>query len=204
MRATGEIGLLHIVSESASAAGVRRVEALTGAAALAYLDAQEARLKQAAAALKAQPEDVAERVAALLEERRKLTAEVSELRQKVALAGEGAAAPALRDVGGVPFLAQVLRGVSGKELRGLIDAHKGRIGSGAILLIAEADGKAAVAAGVTADLTARVSAVDLARAAAEAMGGKGGGGRPDMAQAGAADASRSEQAIAAAEAVLHG
>ena len=202
VRATGEIGLLHILSESASAAGVRRVEALTGAAALAHLGAQEARLKQAAAALKAQPEDVADRVSALIEERRKLAAEVSELRQKLALAGDGAAAVEARDVGGVPFLAQVLKGVSGKELRGLIDAHKGRIGSGAILLIAEADGKAAVAAGVTADLTTRVSAVDLARAAAEAMGGKGGGGRPDMAQAGAADASRSAEAIAAAESVL--
>jgi alanyl-tRNA synthetase len=130
---------------------------------------------------------------------------VSELRKKLALAGGGTeAAPQARDVGGVPFLAQVVSGVSGKDLRGLIDAHKGRIGSGAVLLIAEADGKVAVAAGVTDDLTARVSAVDLVRAAAEAMGGKGGGGRPDMAQAGAADASRADAAIAAAEAVLHG
>jgi alanyl-tRNA synthetase len=104
----------------------------------------------------------------------------------------------------VPFLAQVVEGVSGKELRGLVDAHKDRLGSAAILLIARSDGKAAVAAGVTPDLTARVSAVELARAAAEAMGGKGGGGRPDFAQAGAADASRAEGAIEAAEALLAG
>ncbi len=201
---TGEIGLLRVLAESASAAGVRRIEALTGAAALAHLDAQETRLKLAAGALKAQPEEVAERVAALLDERRRLASEVSDLKKKLALAGDGAAAPEAKSVGGVPFLAQVLSGVSGKELRGLIDAHKGRLGSGAILLIAEADGKAAVAAGVTDDLTARVSAVDLVRAAAEAMGGKGGGGRPDMAQAGAADASRAAEAITAAEAVLGG
>jgi alanyl-tRNA synthetase len=202
---TGEIGLLRILSESASAAGVRRVEALTGAAALAHVEAQEARLRRAAAVLKAQPEELADRIAGLMDERRKLAAEVSELRKKLALAGGGTeAAPQARDVGGVPFLAQVVSGVSGKDLRGLIDAHKGRIGSGAVLLIAEADGKVAVAAGVTDDLTARVSAVDLVRAAAEAMGGKGGGGRPDMAQAGAADASRADAAIAAAEAVLHG
>jgi alanyl-tRNA synthetase len=202
---TGEIGLLRILSEGASAAGVRRVEALTGAAALAHVEAQEARLRRAAAVLKAQPEELADRIAGLMDERRKLATEVSELRKKLALAGGGSeAAPQAREVGGVPFLAQVVSGVSGKDLRGLIDAHKGRLGSGAVLLIAEADGKVAVAAGVTDDLTARVSAVDLVRAAAEAMGGKGGGGRPDMAQAGAADATRADAAIMAAEAVLHG
>jgi alanyl-tRNA synthetase len=202
---TGDIGLMRIVAEGASAAGVRRIEALTGAAALAHLDAQETRLKRAAAALKAQPEELADRIAAMVDERRRLNGELADLRKKLALAGDGAAAaPQAREVGGVPFLAQVLQGVGGKDLRGLIDAHKGRIGSGAVLLIAEADGKVAVAAGVTEDMTARVSAVDLVRAAAEAMGGRGGGGRPDMAQAGAADASRADAAIAAAEAVLAG
>jgi alanyl-tRNA synthetase len=201
---TGDIGLMRIVAEGASAAGVRRIEALTGAAALTYVEEQERALKRAAAALKARPDELPDRVAALVDERRRLANEIADLRRKLALAGDGGgAAPQPREVGGVPFLAQVLEGVSGKELRGLIDAHKGRIGSGAILLIAEADGKAAVAAGVTDDLTGRVSAVDIVRAAAEAMGGRGGGGRPDMAQAGAADASRAAEAIAAAEALLH-
>ncbi len=203
VRRTGDIGLVRIVGEGASAAGVRRIEALTGAAALAHLDGQEARLRQAAAALKASPDELPDRVAALVEERRKLVGEVAGLRKKLALGGASAGGqPEAREIGGVRFLSQVLKGVSGKELRGLIDAHKGRIGSGAILLIADTDGKATVAAGVTDDLTARVSAVDLVRAAAEALGGKGGGGRPDMAQAGGADASNADAAIAAAEGVL--
>ena len=113
--------------------------------------------------------------------------------------GEAAAA---ETVGGVPFLGQVLTGVSGKDLRGLIDEHKTRLGSGVVVLVADTDGKAAVAAGVTNDLTDRISAVDLVRVAAEALGGKGGGGRPDMAQAGGADASKAPQAIAAARALL--
>ncbi|TVQ56726.1 MAG: alanine--tRNA ligase [Rhodobacteraceae bacterium] len=198
---TGDIGLFKVVAESASSAGVRRVEALTGASALAFVDAQEARLREAAQHLKSAVEDVPERVAALLDERRKLAAEVSDLRRKLALSG-GGAEPEARPVGGVPFLAQVLKGVSGKDLRALIDAHKARLGSGAVLLIADSDGKASVAVGVTPDLTARVSAVELARVAAEALGGKGGGGRPDMAQAGGADAAKAPAAIAAAEALL--
>ena len=204
VRRTGEIGLMRIVAESASASGVRRIEALTGAAALAHLDAQETALRRAAAVLKAPAEELPDRVAALVEERRRLQAEIADLKKKLALGGGGGASAEPRSVAGVPFLAQVVEGVSGKELRGLIDAHKDRLGSAAILLIARSDGKAAVAAGVTADLTGRISAVDLARAAAEAMGGKGGGGRPDFAQAGAADASRAEEAIEAAQAVLAG
>jgi alanyl-tRNA synthetase len=200
---TGDIGMFRIVAEGASAAGVRRVEALTGAAALAHVETQEARLKRAAAELKAQPEELADRIAALVEERRRLAAEVSDLRKKLALAGGGQAAPEAKTICGVPFLSQILSGVSGKELRSLIDAHKERMGSGAVLLIAESDGKAAVAAGVTADLLGKVSAVDLVRAAAEAMGGKGGGGRPDMAQAGASDPARAPEAVAAAEALLN-
>jgi len=198
---TGEIGLLRIVAEGASAAGVRRVEALTGAAALAHLDARETLLQRAAEALKAAPDEVPDRVAALMEERRRMAGEIADLRRQLVMGGSGEG-PATREVGGVPFLAQVLEGVSGKELRSLIDAHKQRLGSGVILLIAEADGKVAVAAGVTDDLTARVSAVDLVRAAAGPLGGKGGGGRPDLAQAGAADAAQADAAIAAVEQAL--
>jgi alanyl-tRNA synthetase len=119
------------------------------------------------------------------------------------MGGGGAAAPAGPEtVKGIPFLAQSLTGVSGKDLRELIDEHKARLGSGVILLVADTGDKAAVAAGVTDDLTGRISAVDLVRAAAEALGGKGGGGRPDMAQAGGADAKRAPEAIAAARALL--
>ncbi|MEL6979841.1 MAG: alanine--tRNA ligase [Pseudomonadota bacterium] len=204
---TGEIGLLKIIGESASAAGVRRVEALTGADALSHLAAQDQRLRAVAATLKSAPEEAAERVAALLDERKKLTNELASLRKQLALAGGasggGAAAePASKSIAGVAFLAQALDGVSAKDLRGLIDEHKKRLGSGVVLLITGADGKAAAAAGVTEDLTAKISAVDLVRVAATALGGKGGGGRPDMAQAGGADASKAPDAIAAVEAAL--
>ncbi|HSF95690.1 MAG TPA: alanine--tRNA ligase [Thermohalobaculum sp.] len=201
---TGEIGLLKVVGEGASSAGVRRVEALTGAAAFDYLDGQEKALARVAAALRARPAEAPDRVQALLDERKALQAEVEELRRKVALGGGSAAEPEARQVGGVSFLAQSLTGVSPKDLRGLIDAHKARLGSGAVLLIADSDGKAAVAAGVTDDLTGRISAVDLVRAAVEAVGGKGGGGRPDMAQGGGPDASKAEAAISAAEDLLAG
>ncbi len=206
VKRTGDIGLFRLVSESASAAGVRRVEALTGEGALAQVHADEAALAETAALVKARPEELAARVRALLDERRGLQAEIANLRRDLAMAGGGGKAetPEARQIGGVSFFAQSLTGVSGKDLRGLIDAHKERLGSGAVLLIADSGGKAAVAAGVTADLTQRISAVDIVRAAAEAMGGKGGGGRPDMAQAGAADASRAADAIAAAEALLAG
>ncbi|WP_111430957.1 alanine--tRNA ligase [Rhodobacteraceae bacterium DSL-40] len=200
---TGEIGIFKIVSEGASASGTRRVEALTGAAALAHVAAGEAALGEAAALLKARPDELPERIRALLDERKAQTQELADLRRKLALAGDGGAAPAAAEsVGGVPFLAQSLSGVSGKDLRGLIDEHKTRLGSGVILLVADTGGRAAVAAGVTDDLTSRISAVDLVRAAAEALGGKGGGGRPDMAQAGGSDPARAPEAIAAARALL--
>jgi alanyl-tRNA synthetase len=204
VRRTGDIGAFKLVSEGATSSGVRRVEALTGAAALAHVAAEEAALTEAAALLRARPEELAERIRALLDERRGQANEIAELRRRLALAGGGgAAAPAGPEtVGGVPFLAQALTGVSGKDLRGLIDEHKARLGSGVILLVADTGDKAAVAAGVTDDLTGRISAVDLVRAAAEALGGKGGGGRPDMAQAGGADASKAPEAIAAARALL--
>ncbi|MBX2853909.1 MAG: alanine--tRNA ligase [Rhodobacteraceae bacterium] len=195
---TGEIGVLVVTGESASASGVRRIEALTGAAAFEYLDAQTQSLAAAAATLKARPEEVADRVRGLLDERKKLENEIADLRKQVALGGSGGGEAEAKEIGGVKFLAQSLTGVSGKDLRGLIDEHKKRLGSGAVLLVADTGGKAAVAAGVTEDLTDRISAVDLVKAAAEALGGKGGGGRPDMAQAGGADPSKADEEIAAA------
>ncbi len=198
---TGDIGALVVLSDSASSAGVRRIEALTGQAALDYLRTQDARLADVAAVLKAPVGEVVDRVKALFDERRKLENEVATLRREVAMGGKGDG-PDAKEINGVKFMAQVLSGVSGKDLPALIDELKGRLGSGAVLLIADTGGKPAVAAGVTADLTARVSAVTLVKAAAEAMGGKGGGGRPDMAQAGGADIALADAAIAAAEAAL--
>jgi alanyl-tRNA synthetase len=191
-----------VTGEGASAAGIRRVEALTGQAAYEYLAAQERRLAEAAAVLRARPEEVPARLRALVEERRRLEAEIADLRRRVALGGGAAAGPEAAEVNGIRFLAQVLPGVSPKDLRGLVDEHKARLGSGAVLLIADTEGKAAVAAGVTDDLTDRVSAVDLVRAAVEKLGGRGGGGRPDMAQGGGPDPSGAEAAVGAARAAL--
>ncbi len=203
---TGEIGLFVCTGQSASSAGVRRVEALTGAAALAYLNAQDARLNALAAEIKAKPEDVLARVKALQDERRALANEVAQLRRELALGGGSGddAAAASRKVNGISYVGQVVSGVSGKDLPALIDAQKARLGSGAVVLIADTDGKVAVAAGVTDDLTASLSAVDLVRAVVAELGGKGGGGRPDMAQGGAKDAANAQAALAAAEAVIGG
>lgn len=201
---TGDIGAFVLLGDSASSAGVRRIEALTGAAALEHLRVQDARLADVASVLKAPVFEVVDRVKALAEERRALQNEVAQLRRELAMGGGAKGGHEAKDVGGVKFLAQVLTGVSGKDLPALIDEMKARLGSGAVLLIADTGAKPAVAAGVTADLTGRVSAVTLVKAAAEAMGGKGGGGRPDMAQAGGADIALADAAIAAAEAAIGG
>ncbi len=200
---TGDIGAFVMLGDAASSAGVRRIEALTGQAALDHLRAQDARLGEVALVLKAQAAEVVDRVRALMDDRRALQNEVQQLRRDLAMGGKGDG-PEAKEINGMPFVSQVLSGVSGKDLPALIDAMKGKIGSGAVLLIADTGGKPAVAAGVTADLTGRISAVTLARAAAEAMGGKGGGGRPDLAQAGGADIALAPQAIAAAEAAMEG
>ncbi|WP_298256416.1 alanine--tRNA ligase [uncultured Litoreibacter sp.] len=203
VKQTGDIGMFTLLGDSASSSGVRRIEALTGQAALQHLRSQDAHLTEAAALLKASGEDVPARVKALLEERKALSNEVAQLRRDLAMSG-GAAETADEQVGGKAFFAQVLSGVSGKELPALIDEHKARMGSGVVVLIADADGKAAVAAGVTDDLVETVSAVDLVRAAVAELGGKGGGGRPAMAQGGGASAENSDAAINAAKAVLGG
>ena len=200
---TGDIGVFRLVSESATASGVRRIEALTGFGALAAIDADRAALGEAAAVLKVTPEGLAGRVLGLLDERKSLQGEVTELRKQLAMSGDTGENNS-KDINGVAFVGQTLRGVSGKDLRGMIDEHKARLGSGAVLLIADTGGKAAIAAGVTEDLTARLSAVDMVKAAAEALGGKGGGGRPDMAQGGGPSADNAKAAIAAVEKFIGG
>ena len=205
VRQTGDIGMFALTSESASSAGVRRIEALTGQAALSALRGRDETLSSVEAALKVSGAAVLDRVRALMDERRALANEVAQLRRELAMSGgAGQGAPAEETVGGVAFLGQVLSGVSGKDLPALIDEHKARMGSGVVLLIADTGGKAAVASGVTADLTGRVSAVDLVRAAVAELGGKGGGGRPDMAQGGGASADNAAAALSAAKAILEG
>ena len=204
VKQTGDIGMFVLLGDSASSAGVRRIEALTGQAAISYMNAQSQQLQAIAGLLKVQPSESSTRVKALLDERKALSNEVAQLRRELAMAGgsgQGNGSEA-KDVNGVKFMAQVLNGISGKELPALIDEHKSRLGSAAVLLIAEADGKVAVAAGVTSDLVERVSAVDLVKAAVAELGGKGGGGRPDMAQGGAKSIENVDAAIAAVEALM--
>ncbi|ASM72393.1 MULTISPECIES: alanine--tRNA ligase [Roseobacteraceae] len=204
VRQTGDIGACVILGDSASSAGVRRIEALTGAEALAYLRTQDTRLAAVADTLKSPAAEVPERVRALMDERKALTNEIAQLRRELAMSGGGKTEPQAEDVNGTAFLAQVLTGVTGKDLPALIDAHKERIGSGAVLLIADDSGKVAVAAGVTKDKVETLSAVDLVKAAVAELGGKGGGGRADMAQGGAKDATNADAAINAAKAVIGG
>ena len=183
---------------------MRRVEALTGQAALEHRAGEHHLLAESARLLKVRAEDLPGRLGALMEERRALANEVAQLRRELAMSGGGSAGPEPVEINGIRMIAQVLSGVSGKDLPGLVDEHKARLGSGAVLLIADANGKAAVAAGVTGDLIDRVSAVDLVRAAVPALGGKGGGGRPDLAQGGGRDIANAEAAISAAQAILKG
>ncbi|MDE1173910.1 MAG: alanine--tRNA ligase [Parvibaculaceae bacterium] len=208
VRRVGDIGILKIVSESAVASGIRRIEALTGEGARQYLNHQEALAKEAAQVLKTVTEELPARVLSLVEERRRLERELAEAKKKIAMApvggNSGGDAPgAAETVNGVKVLARVLQGVSAKDLRGLIDEGKQQLGSGVIAFITVGeDSKASIAVGVTADLASKLSAVDLVRAGAEAMGGKGGGGRPDMAQAGGPDGAKAEAALAAVKSAL--
>ena len=203
--ATGDIGVFRIVSESAVSSGVRRIEALTGEGARRWLVGREDALKGAAGLLRTTPEDVEARVAALLDERRKLERELADAKKALALGGGGAkAAAAEEEVGGIKFSGQVIDGLDAKELRGLLDQEKQRMGSGVAAIAAVNDGRASFAVAVTDDLTARFSAVDLVRAGVEALGGKGGGGRPDMAQGGGPDGAKAADAIEAVKRVMGG
>ena len=203
---TGDIGLCVLLGDSASSAGVRRIEALTGQVALEHLQAQSAQLVAVAAALKAPLSDAPARVGALLGERKALQNEVSQLRRELAmLASSGQrSASEVKKFNGISLISQVVPGVTGKDLPALIDEHKNILRSGAVLLIADNGGKAAVAAGVTDDLTDRLSAVDLVKTAVAELGGKGGGGRADMAQGGGPSAGNADAAIAAVEKFLGG
>ncbi len=198
---TGDIGAFVVISESAVAAGVRRIEALTGAAALAYFHEQDSQLRAAADLLKTTPADLPERIGALLEERKKLERDLSQARQTLALGGGGAkdGGDGSKDIAGVSFSGRRMDDVPAKELRGMVDAAKQKLGSGVVAFIAVNEGKAALTVGVTDDLTDRLSAVDLVRAGSAAVGGKGGGGRPDMAQAGGPDGDAAEAALVAIE-----
>jgi alanyl-tRNA synthetase len=203
--ATGDIGLFKLVSEGAVSSGVRRVEALTGEAARAYLASRDEKLRETAAVLKSTPDEVPARVAALVEDRRRLERELAEAKKALALGGGGGAAPAgPEQVSGINFVGQVVEGLEAKGLRGAVDETKARIGSGVAVLVAVNDGRASIAVGVTDDLTGRFNAVDLLRKAVEVLGGQGGGGRPDMAQGGGPDGSKGDEAVAAVKAALAG
>jgi alanyl-tRNA synthetase len=196
VNALGDIQLFKVIGEGAVSSGVRRLEALTGEAARQWLTGRELQLREAAALLKASPDEVAARVAALVEERRRLERELADAKRALATGGK-AEGPQPEQVGGHAFLGQVVEGLDPKDLRSTVDTMKQRVGSGIAALVAVNDGRASVAVGVTDDLSKQLSAVDLVKAAVAALGGQGGGGRPDMAQGGGPDGSRASEALRA-------
>ncbi len=205
VKRTGDIGLVTLVSEGAVAAGVRRIEALTGVEARTYLDTQDKRLREVAGILKVGTGDVPSRVAQLVEERRKLEKELADARKKLAMGGGADGGTPVKDAGSFKLMARTVEGINPKDLKGMADEAKTQLGSGVVVLINVAeDGKAAIVTAVTKDLTEKVSAVDLVRIGSEALGGRGGGGRPDMAQAGGPDGSKADSAVSAIEAHLAG
>ena len=201
---TGDIGLIKVIGESASAAGVRRIEALAGPAARAYLEEQDRRVQAAAAALKAPASEIVTRIETLMEERRKLERELAEAKKQLAMGGSAKGGDeGISEVNGVKLMARVLKGISPNDMKGLVDEAKARLGSGVVALVGLNDeGRAGLVVGVTNDLTSRFNAVDLVRAGSTVLGGKGGGGRPDMAQAGGPDGAKAEEALAAVRAAL--
>ena len=211
VKRTGDIGLIRIIAESATAAGVRRIEALTANGARSYLGVQDERVKEAAATLRSRPEDVVDRIKALMDERKHLERQLAETKKQVAL-GTGhaigtskaaAAGAGIRTVGKVKLIARTVQGLNPKDLRGLIDDGKKQVGSGIVAIVGVTDdGKAGLAVGVTEDLIKTWNAVDLVKEGAAALGGKGGGGRPDMAQAGGPDGAKADAALQAIEARL--
>jgi alanyl-tRNA synthetase len=209
VRRTGDIGLVKIVGESASSAGVRRIEALTADGARSYLAEADERLKEAAAILKTRPDDVVERLRALVDERKALEKQLADAKKQIALGGgsggaAGGASPVAK-VGDTNFFRLSVAGVDMKDLKAMADKGRAKVGSGVVAIAnASADGKLGIVVAVTPDLTGRFNAVDLVRTAAEKSGGKGGGGRPDMAQAGGPDGAKADEALAAIEALIGG
>jgi alanyl-tRNA synthetase len=207
VRRTGDIGLISGVSDSGVAAGVRRIEALTGTEARKAANAQIQLAKHAAGELKAPLEDLPARLGALLDERKKLERDLADARKKLAMGGgaqaTGGGDNGIRNIGNFKLMARAVSGIDIKELKSLADEGKKQVGSGVVAIVGTTeDGRAGVVVGVTADLTSRFNAVDLVRKGAEALGGKGGGGRPDMAQAGGPDGSKADAALKAIEAAL--
>ncbi|HEU4381486.1 MAG TPA: alanine--tRNA ligase [Hyphomicrobiaceae bacterium] len=211
VKRTGDIGLVRVLAESASAAGVRRIEALTGHGARTYLAEQDARVREVAGVLRTRPEDVVDRIKELLEERKQLERDLANAKRQLALGGGGvstngaatAAERAVRTVGKVKFMARAVKGLEPKDLRGLVDDGKTQIGSGVVAIVGVTEeGKANLTVGVTDDLSGRISALDLIKAGAEALGAKGAGGKPTFAQTGAPDGSKAEAALQAIEAKL--
>jgi alanyl-tRNA synthetase len=195
---TGDIGFFKIIKESAVASGVRRIEAVTGEKAVAYVQNREGIINSLQDKLKTSPEDFDSRISALMNEKKSLESQISDLKKKIALGGgasSGAASVAVQNINGVNFIGQKLERIEAKDLRGLVDEYKKKYDNAVILLIAENDGKATVASGVSDKLTSKFSAVDIVKSAVEALGGKGGGGRPDFAQGGAPSAEAAENAI---------
>ncbi len=198
---TGDIGLFKIIAQSAVSAGVRRIEALTGVNALAYYEEQEARLNEAAAVLKSAPAEVSARVQSLNDEKKKLEQEVSTLRRKLA-SGGASSNDKPKEINGVKFIGKVLEDFPAKDLKSMVDDMKKQMGSGVVVLVSTMGGKASIVVGVTSDLTDKINAVELVKLGAERLGGKGGGGRPDMAQAGGTNPSAANDAVSVIEGKL--
>ena len=210
VRRTGDIGLISVTGESAVASGVRRIEALTGRHARKHANDTMSIAKTAASELRTTVDDMPARIAALVEERKKLERDLSDARKKLAMGGGAtnggaAAAGGVREAGGVKLLARAVEGVETKDLKSLVDDGKKQIGSGVVAIVGVTeDGKAGIVVGVTSDLTSRFNAVELVRKGSEALGGKGGGGRPDMAQAGGPDGAKANAALSAIEQAMAG
>jgi alanyl-tRNA synthetase len=206
VRRTGDIGLISGLSESGVAAGIRRIEALTGAAARKAANHAIEAAKAASSELKVSLEEMPGRITALLEDRKRLERELSEAKKRLAMGGgKGAGADGMRNVGDIRLMARSVSGIDLKDLRSLADEGKKQVGSGVVAIVGLTDdGKAGIVVGVTPDLTSRFNAIELVRKGAEVLGGKGGGGRPDMAQAGGPDGSKADAALSAIEAALAG